>query len=390
MLAGETAEILSLAVVLLCAYVTGMGCAKLRQPMLVGYVFAGVLLGPSGLGIIASYQHVESTAELGVLFLLFLIGARMPVHIFRPIWRKSLSICVTQLVLGIAAVAAVTYFIGGAWSAVPVIGAAMALSSTATVTRLIKNLRLQEHTLGKLTTGVLIAQDIAFIPLILMVGAIAAIEVSGGVTIWRFGLALAGFAAVFLLMGRGINLPFASLATKNKEVLLLQGATLCIGAAALAEVCGLSASYGALLGGMVVANSRQAGAMHDVLAPLEKILVMVFFVSIGLLINLDYLGEHIFLIIGLVLLVLLGKTLANVFVYRANGEPWPHAFISAILMAQVGELSFLLWQAGSRAEFITPTQESALVAVAAISILAMPLWLFAGQRLMRFILIRGG
>ena len=378
------ALILSLAAVLLCAYVAGSICARFKQPLLVGFVLTGILLGPSGLGVIASHQQVESVAELGVLLLLFLIGTRIPLDTFRNIWRKSLLICALQLLFGIVVVAAAALFVGGDLAAVFVIGAAMALSSTATVTRLIKNLRLQVHSLGKLTIGVLIAQDIAFIPIILLVGAAA----SGGEALWRFAIALAGFAALFLLMGKKINLPLSKLAEKNKEILLLQGAALCIGAAALAEFFGLSPAYGALLGGMLVANSNQAEAMHEVMSPLEKILVMVFFVSIGLLINLDYLGEHIALIIGLAALVLLIKTVGNVLIFRLSGEPWTHAFISSILIAQIGELSFLIWRAGGEASLVTPTQESALVAVAAVSLLATPLWLMAGQRLLRFILTK--
>lgn len=384
MMLQQHTELLAIALVLLCAYVTGSICARIKQPLLVGFVFSGILLGPSGLKVISSPTQVEAVAELGVLLLLFLIGVRIPMDTFRTIWRKSLTICALQLALGLAVVAVVATVIGGDLGAVFVIGSAMALSSTATVTRLIKNLRLQVHSLGKLTTGVLIAQDIAFIPLILLVG----ITVTADAALWRIAVALGGFAAMFLLMGKKINLPFHTLAEKNKEVLLLQGAALCIGAAAVAEMFGLSPAYGALLGGMIVANSNQAEAMHRIMLPLENILVMVFFVSIGLLINLSYLGDHIALILGLVALVLVVKTVTNVLIFRLVGEPWTHAFISSMLIAQIGELSFLIWRAGSEASLITPTQESALVAVAAVSLLATPLWLMGGQRLLRFLLTK--
>ena len=366
---------------LLCAYLAGSVCAKFKQPPLVGFVLAGILLGPSGFEVIASRIQVENIADLGVLLLLFLIGASIPVDVFRRIWKKSLVICLLQLIVGVGAIALVLDP-----KTAMVIGAAVALSSTATATRLITNMRLRTHTLGKLTTGVLIAQDIAFIPLILVIGAVAHYDAAEG--FWKVSLALGGFAVLLLGLKRKINLPFAELCEKNKEILLLQGATLCIGAAALADFAGLKPAYGALLGGMIVANSYQAKAMHDVMKPLENITVMVFFVSIGLLIDLTYLGEHVALITGLVLAVLILKTAVNIIIYRLAGEPWTHAFISSMLIAQVGELSFLVWRAGSEAALISPAQESALVAVAALSLLSTPLWLMGGQRLLRFILTK--
>jgi hypothetical protein len=153
---------------------------------------------------------------------------------------------------------------------------------------------------------------------------------------------------------------------------------------------GLSTVYGAFLAGLLVGNSRMRGVIRRGVQPLQNILVMVFFVSIGLLIDLTYVSDHLLEVILILLIVTVGKSAINIGILMILREPWPHALISGLMLAQVGEFSFVLGALGRQMELISPDDFQLVITVTAFSLIISPLWLVAARRLLRIALTRTG
>ncbi|MEQ8369311.1 MAG: cation:proton antiporter, partial [Alphaproteobacteria bacterium] len=202
------------------------------------------------------------------------------------------------------------------------------------------------------------------------------------VGILQLALAIALLAAViFILSGRSFSLPFGRFIAGHADLLPLMSLAFCFGAAALAGIAGLTPAYGAFLAGLVIGASREREATIERTRPIQSILMMVFFVSIGLLINPALIWDNLGLVVTLLLLIILFKTAFNVLITRALGEPWPSAFLSGLVLAQIGEFSFLLAAAGVGAGLITGEDGDLVVAVAALSLLFGPAWLAVARRL---------
>jgi CPA2 family monovalent cation:H+ antiporter-2 len=167
----------------------------------------------------------------------------------------------------------------------------------------------------------------------------------------------------------------------------LRGLAFCFGAAALTGYLGLSPAYGAFLAGLVIGNSTEHRAMMRGIQPIQSILMMVFFLSIGLLINLDFIFSNMGTVLLILFMVTVFKTGLNIGVLRLAREPWPHVFIAGMLLAQIGEFSFLLGQAGVSSGLINREEGDIIIAVTALSILISPLWLATARRLMRFAIL---
>ena len=154
----------------------------------------------------------------------------------------------------------------------------------------------------------------------------------------------------------------------------------CFGLSALAGLFGLSAAYGAFIAGLIIGNSVERHAMAEVTKPIQSILMMVFFLSIGLLVDLGYIWDNLVMVLMLFLMVLVFKTVLNVGVLRLLGQPWPAAFLAGVMLAQIGEFSFLLSIVGVDSGVIGPDDVRLVVAVTVLSLAVSPLWVVTARR----------
>jgi CPA2 family monovalent cation:H+ antiporter-2 len=235
---------------------------------------------------------------------------------------------------------------------------------------------------GRVTIGVLIAQDLAVVPMMLTLSAMA-----GDSFQWSalpkiaFSILFLVWLIWFLSRGRKIFLPYSAMVGGHRDLTPLAALAFCLGAAAVSGLMGLSAAYGAFLAGLVIGNSHQRHAMLAVVEPLQSILMMVFFLSIGLLVDLDYLWENLGAVLLLLTMVTIFKTVLNVAILHLLGEPWQRAFLVGVTIAQIGEFSFLLAVVGLDSGLITPEDRRLIVAVTVLSLALSPLWVVIGRRL---------
>lgn len=377
-----------LAIVALAALVCGMVMTRLKQPAVVGYILAGVLLGPSGLAFVESRDQIQLLAELGVLMLLFLVGMELSLRSFKAIWRVALFATLAQIGGGVVVMLALSRALGWSAELAILLGFVVALSSTAVAIKMLQDLGELRSPIGQLTIGVLIAQDFAVVPMMIVIGSLAGAGF-GLMALAKVALSVAFLVLLILYLSRRkrVTLPFAGIVRGNSDLTPLVGLVFCFGAASITGLIGLSPAYGAFIGGLVLGNSTARPVMIRSMAPIESVLLMVFFLSIGLLLDLRFIRENLGDVVVLLLIVTVVKTVFNVVVLRLLGEPWPRAYLTGVLLAQVGEFSFLLAAVGLNSGLIDSYNHNLVVAVTVLSLMTSPFWLESARRLRRMTLL---
>jgi CPA2 family monovalent cation:H+ antiporter-2 len=378
----DTVQLTGMAFVIVAATLCGVAMTRLRQPAIVGYIIAGVLLGPSGFGLVTDRAQVGALAELGVLMLLYFIGMELSLRSFRITWRIGLFSTLIQIGASLAAMLAVQQYMGWPLGYAVFFGFALALSSTAVAVKMLDDVGELRTRVGRTAISVLIAQDLAVAPMLLIVGGL-----SGGEFQWTVVLKVA--ASVGLLIAvtawfgsrRRVHLLPFKLVVGNVDLLPLAAIGWCFGFAALGGLTGLSPAYGAFFAGLLVGNSAEKRAVENVAQPVQSILLMVFFLSIGLLIDLNYMWENIALVLGLWFFVAVFKTALNVFILQLMGERPQRAFMTSLSLAQVGEFSFVLGATALSNNVITPDLHRLVVAITVVSLVTSPLWMHTVRRL---------
>jgi CPA2 family monovalent cation:H+ antiporter-2 len=194
----------------------------------------------------------------------------------------------------------------------------------------------------------------------------------------------------WVLSRRKLSLPLTSRLVQDSDLATLAALTWCFGAAALAGMLDLSPPYGAFLAGLVLGNSVHSEALLKRAHPVKSVLLMVFFLSIGLLLDFRFIWNNLGAVLLLLLLVTVFKTALNVVALRLLRQSWPHAFLAGVALAQIGEFSFLLAETGKAARLISAQETKLVVAVTVLSLVLSPFWLFTMRRMHRVALVRVG
>jgi CPA2 family monovalent cation:H+ antiporter-2 len=375
-------DLTGLAFVVLTALACGMLLAHFRQPPLVGYLLAGVLLGPTGFQVVESQGLIAGFAEIGVLLLLFIVGMELSVRTLRYTWRIALPAVAMQTAGCLTAIFAIAWFLNISPSTAILLGFVITLSSTAVAIKMLEDVGALRARVGRVTVAVLIAQDLAFLPMLLVVEnlGMSAFNYTSVIQIVASVVLLYGLVRILLGSGRR-HLPFYKIIIGHVDLSPLAGLVYCFGAGAVVGAMGLSPAYGAFLAGLAIGNSAERQPMLEVVRPIQSIMLMVFFLSIGLLIDLTYIWNNIWTVLVLFLIVTLFKSVLNIVILRFLKETWTRAFQAGIMMSQLGEFSFLLAAAGLAVAAISPEESKLIISVTVLSLALSPFWLATARRL---------
>ncbi|MEQ8665390.1 MAG: cation:proton antiporter [Rhodospirillales bacterium] len=381
-------ELISVVVVALVALLAGMAFTRIGQPALVGYILTGLVLGPSGAALIESRESIAFLAELGVLLLLFFVGMELSLRGFRAVWKVATMIALLQIGAATGIMFVVSTFTGWSAGTTVLLGFVVALSSTAVAVNMLRNLNILQTQVGQLTVSVLIAQDLAIVPMLLIMGILTGEGVQS-VDAVKLAVCIALLSVVVWYLSRRekVALPLSGQLAKNPELRPLYGLVLCFGAALITALLGLTAAYGAFLAGLLVGNSTARRTVMQSVHPVQSILMMVFFLSVGLLIDLAFVWSHLGQVVAILFIVTVVKTALNVGIMTLLREPWLHAFISGVMLAQIGEFSFLLGAVGNASGLIDANEFNLIVTVTAFSLIISPVWLVAARRFLRIALV---
>ena len=363
-----------LALIFLAALGAAYLLHRLRQPPMIGFLVAGAVLGPYGLGLVQDVHVVESLAELGVVLLLFTIGLELSLGHLRRL-GPIVSVAGPLQILGtIALVFLVARSRGVAPAASLFAGYLVALSSTAIVLKLLSDRREMNAPHGKFLVGILILQDLAVVPMLLSLELLSG-HSGGGTMPALLALVKAAATAAALVLAARVLVPrfIGALAgTRQKEIFVVAVLFLVLGSSLATSWAGLSAALGAFLAGLVLAESDYGHqALADV-APFRDAFSAVFFVSIGMLFQPRVLVEQPVPVAVALAMILVGKTVVGGLPVLFLGYGPRVALVVGISLAQIGEFSFVLLRQGLAAGLISATSYQVFLAAAIVTMIATP------------------
>lgn len=363
---------------------------KIKLPPMIGFLIPGILLGPYGFGLVTDRHGIEALAEMGVIFLLFTIGIEFSI-------RHLLSIRRTVLLGGglqVTITAAAIYFLGTAiglpFRQALFFGLMLSLSSTAIVLKILLDRDEMETPQGRLTFGILIFQDLAIVPFMLLVpflGASGITAASIGIVLGKAFIILAGL----LLVGRYVIPHILNLIvrTHNQELFLLTVIFLCLATVWGTAQAGLSFALGAFVAGLIISQSEYSHQALALLLPFRDTLLSFFFVSIGMMLNIKNAIAHPFTVLGFALLIILTKALIVAGIAAAMRYSSRIAFLTALSLAQVGEFSFILSIEGMGYGLLSPELQQLFITASVITMALTPLLINAGGRLCQVLNTKG-
>ncbi len=378
-------SLVAIAIAVAIAALLGLGFMRLRQPPLVGFILAGLALGPTGMGVISSSENIRLLAEMGVVVLLFFIGMELSIKAFVLSLRQAVIVAVGQLLASMLLAALLAYWLEATIAEAIILGFIIALSSTVVAMKMLDEMGELRTAPGRVTVGVLIAQDLAVVPMLILVSSLGGETFDAGAVTVKIVVAVLLLAGLLWWFGRKpkLRVPFAEAIADNVDILALGSLAVCFSAAAISGLAGLSPVYGAFLAGIVVGNSTLRSRVIPVIEPIQSVLLVVFFLSIGLLIDLDFILANLMLVVAAAMLVVSLKTALNIVLLRATGSDPKTALISGLSMAQIGEFSFVLAAAGVASGALGTDIYRLAIAVTAISLLVSPIWVNLMERIER-------
>ncbi len=376
----------------------------------LGFLAAGVLLGPDGLGrfaetapwlswlTISDAAQLAQLSELGVAFLLFMIGLELSWERLKAMRRLVFGFGMMQVVVCSAALAGAFMLLGQPLAGAAVLGMGLALSSTAVVLPVMAERGRMRGNVGRATFGALLAQDLAVAPILITVTVLTTLTAAGGDLSPRvLGPALLTLApaaiglALIVLVGRlGLRPLFRSVAKTrtrshggSQELFVALCLLVVVGAGVMAQAAGLSMSLGALVAGVLLAETEYRREIEINIEPFKGLLLGVFFVGVGIGLDLDVVAAEPVLVFGLALGVIAIKAMLIFSLARAWGLSARAAIETALVLGPAGEFAFVIVNTSLVSGAATPAFTQAVLVAATISMFAVPLAAMAGQRLAR-------
>lgn len=350
-------------------------CGRLRLPTIIGYMLTGVVIGPSGLGVIGDVHAVETLAEIGVVLLLFTIGLEFSLEKLLAMQRVVFLGGGMQVGATIVAAMLLAHWaVGLGWSAAIFVGFLVALSSTAIVIKTYVDRAESDTPHGRVAIGILLFQDLCIVPMMLFLPLLSGQQT---VSLW-YVLKTLGIAAgaVFLVMVLARQVfPFLLrwlVTLRSREVFVSFAVLACLGTAWLTSQAGLSLALGAFIAGVVLSESEYSHQIVADILPFRDIFNGIFFVSIGMLLSVEVLTTTWPVVLGLVALILVGKTLLAFAAIKALGRTSRVALTAALGLAQIGEFSFVLLKAGAEAGLLEGAAYQTFLAASILTMLATP------------------
>jgi monovalent cation:H+ antiporter-2, CPA2 family len=381
----------TLASALGLALVLGVLAIRLRLPALVGYLVAGVLIGPFTPGFIADTDLAAELAEIGVMLLMFGVGLHFSLSDLLAVRRVALPGAVLQIAAATVLGGAVALAWGWSWGSALVFGLALSVASTVVLLRALETQGILDSNRGRIAVGWLVVEDLAMVLVLVLLPPIAEAldgQADGASVGWALLTTLAkvsAFIALMLVVGRRIlpKLLWIVAGTGSRELF-----TLCVVAAAVtiafgaSETFGVSFALGAFFAGMVIRESEFAHRAVEESLPLREAFAALFFVSVGMLFDPMVLIERPLQVLAVIAIIVVGKTATAAALVVALRYPLSTALTVSAGLAQIGEFSFILTSLGVTLNLLPPEGQSLILAGALISIAINPL-VFRAMDLLR-------
>ena len=361
---------------LLAILILGLLLRSLRQPHVVGYLIAGVILGPHGIALVQDEVTLGRLGAIGVVLLLFFIGMEASPRKLIENWKVAVLGTLLQIFISIGCVWPLGLILDWPIERIVLIGFVISLSSTAVVLKLLQDWKEFDTQVGQNVLVILLAQDLAVIPMLIILAMFGDADAEhGNIYLQAGGAVLIAVIVGYIAIKNTIHLPLGRILGEDLDMHVFAALAICLGLSLLTGLAGLSTALGAFVAGMLIGAARETRWVHHSLEPFRVLFVALFFVSIGMLVDLGFLQSHWYQVGALIVLVLITNTFINAIILRMLGDNWRDSIYAGTLLSQIGEFSFLLAAVGIQAHIISDYGYQMTVAVISMSLLLSPAWI---------------
>jgi CPA2 family monovalent cation:H+ antiporter-2 len=362
--------------------IIGLVFKRIRIPYIVGYLIVGILLGPSGFSFVEDPVLLNQFEMVGLVFLLFFVGMEISVEELVKRWRVPIVGTAIQVATTVGIVFLLGTFLEWQFIRALLIGFVISISSTAVVIKLLMEWKLDQSHVGRNVIGVLLVQDIALIPMIIVIELMQGETMPMKDLILQIigGTLLVGLV-VILLRKKEMHLPFMNYFKAHKEIQIFAALAICFGMVMATDFFRLSPFLGAFIAGIYVRATRETEWIHISLEPFYVFFVAIFFVSVGMMLDLKFVLDNWPVILILVGLVFLFNTAVNAGMMRMLGESWRDSLFGGAMLAQVGEFSFVILAVGEKSNIVSDFTYQTILALITLTLILSPGWIGLFRRL---------
>jgi CPA2 family monovalent cation:H+ antiporter-2 len=369
--------LLQIVLLLLACFAAGGVMAMLRQSPLVGFLLAGLILGgPGRFAIVRAESEIEGLAELGVALLLFSLGLEFSWQRVLGLGTKTLIAGVLQVLVTMAVFTLLGLSLGLGFAGSVACSAMITLSSTATAVGVLADRALLDSPMGRNSIAVLLVQDMAVVPLAVLIPLLGNTSGSGTMLPRVFGIILAGggvVAALYLLLNLlAVRVMKTRSIGQNRELMVLLSVIVGLGATWSAHAAGLSPALGAFVAGMYLGNSPFALQIRADVASLKIVLLTLFFGTVGLLADPVWMFRNLTTVLALAMMILTVKVMVVAVLFRTFGTPAGTSLATGLCLGSVGEFAFVLGGQAIDAGLLTESHFNAIVSASIVSLILTP------------------
>ncbi len=366
----------SLVLMLLTILLIGLAMKKLNQPYFVAYILAGIILGPYCIRLLKEADTIATIGELGLLMQMFFIGTKLEVQRFAKQIKKTLIGVIAQLIFSLLFILLIGYFYKWSTKEILLFTFIISLSSSAIILEYLEKNKELNKPLGTLTSGILVLQDFLLVPMLLTINFLGDKKL-GLFTI--ISLIAALIVSTFFLrqtfLKHRIKFPLPRILQTDHELQVFVGLLFCFGFAWLTQAINLSAAIGALVAGIFISQSNSMQWLEKNLMPFRIFFLSLFFLSIGLQINIDFLLDHAALVALIVLVILFVNSAINALVFRLLKESWRNSIYAGALLSQIGEFSLVLCMVAKAQQMVPDFWYQLTLAVVSLAMLMTAIWI---------------
>jgi CPA2 family monovalent cation:H+ antiporter-2 len=378
----ETHHLPIVLILLIAAVVIVALFQRLRASPVLGYLVAGAIIGPDGTGLIDTTEGMHALAESGVMFLLFIIGLELSWERLRSMRKQTFVVGIAQVIITTLALGFALHFTGFTLKASVIIGGGLTLSSTALVMQLVNEHNQKASQLGRLALAVLLIQDLAVVPLLALIPALAAGQGEVSMALITVGVKAVLALLIIVFVGRLVLRPLYRLIASQGTPEIFTALTLLVvlGTGWLTNLAGLSLALGAFMAGLLVAETEYRHQVEADVMPYKGLFLGLFFMTVGMSVDAHLLWKHLPLILMLATGLMAVKALFIFTLCRGLKLGATLSIQAGLLLAQGGEFAFVLFQLAEQHGFIGPDLSQILTLVVSVSMALTPIAAGIGRR----------
>ena len=347
-----------------------------NQPHVITYILAGVILGPSFLGLVSDQTLLQSIGSIGIVLLMFFVGMEISIPKLVSNWKMIIIGPILQVIVASISMIIFGKFLGWSFGKSILMAFVITISSTAVVVKILKSWEELHTKIGQDVLGILIVQDLMVVPMIIILGLANSQKVDVAKTFESiiFGIIVITIF-VYLVKKQKLKIPFHHHIKEDSELRFFLALIVCFGFAILTSYLGLSSALGAFIAGLLMSEEAHNYSMKKNLKPFYFFFMAIFFMSIGMMLDFNFLKENFAILLFLLILVFVLSTIMNMLIIRVLGSTWKESLYAGALLSQLGEFGYVLAAIGLTSGIIVGEGYTLIITLISLTLIFSPFWI---------------